>query len=130
MRQRSTEPVDPRSTQRKRARKTLFESGCPYICGEPHNQHGCGKSPPTLPKDAPVDLELAVEEFRTVSGLQANHRSKNIMDNDIANLEWLCPSCHKNIDKQTEKGVSVVKDTTGYLDGFSQDFTGIKSTSE
>lgn len=113
------EPVDPRSTRRKQARKVLFKSGCAYICGEPHLEHGCGKSPSHLPKDAPQDLELAPKEMRTVSGLQANHRSKNIDDNDIANLEWLCPSCHKIVDSQTEKGVSAVADTTGYLDGYS-----------
>jgi hypothetical protein len=28
------------------------------------------------------------------------------MDNDLVNLEWLCPSCHKLEDSKTEKGVS------------------------
>jgi hypothetical protein len=101
-------PLDPRSTQRKRARKILFRSGQPYIC------KGCQSSPVELPTDAPNHLELASPERRTVSGLQANHINKDILDNDLANLEWLCPSCHKLKDKQTSKGVSLKEDEFGY----------------
>lgn len=46
--------------------------------------------------------------------LQANHINKNIMDNDPVNLEWLCASCHKEIDQTTAKGVSVKEDEFGY----------------
>lgn len=113
------EPVDPRSTQRKRARKTLFYWKVDYICGAPHYRKGsnhCGRSPKELPKDAPQDLELASKEKQFVSvTLQANHISKDIMDNDLANLEWLCPSCHKLEDSKTEKGVSQVENNFGYI---------------
>jgi ribosomal protein L37AE/L43A len=101
-------PKDPRSTQRKRARALLFRLRIPYICAD------CGKSPKLRPGDAPKDLELAPRYLRTVSGLQANHINKDIMDNDLANLEWLCPSCHKLKDKQTAKGVSLKEDEWGY----------------
>lgn len=103
------EPLDPRSTQRKRARKVLFRLGVPYICGSNSmDGSGCGRSPKELPKDAPHDLELAPVEkqFASVT-LQANHVNKNIMDNDPVNLEWLCPSCHRLKDQLTEKGVSI-----------------------
>jgi hypothetical protein len=46
--------------------------------------------------------------------LQANHINKNIMDNDPANLEWLCPSCHREKDNRTAKGVSVIENEFGY----------------
>lgn len=36
------------------------------------------------------------------------------MDNDPVNLEWLCASCHKEIDQTTAKGVSVKEDEFGY----------------
>jgi hypothetical protein len=105
---RETEPIDARSTQRKRARKKLFYEQVPFICGAPHwrtDGKWCGKSPPELPPDAPQDLELSKDTSLT-STLQANHITKNIMDNDLVNLEWLCPSCHKLEDSKTEKGVS------------------------
>ena len=94
-------PKDPRSTQRKRARRILFRAGVDYICVD------CGKSPIHLPDDAPKHLRLAPMSMRTVSGLQANHINKDIMDNDLANLEFLCPSCHRLKDNLTPKGVSV-----------------------
>ena len=102
-------PKDPRSTQRKRARQVLFKLGIDYICKD------CGRSPKYLPRDAPQTLRLAREYLRTVTGLQVNHINKDIMDNDPSNLEWLCPSCHKIKDSQTEKGVSVLEDNSfGY----------------
>jgi len=94
-------PKDPRSTQRKRARRLLFRLGLPYVCNE------CGKSPIHLPDDAPKHLQLAPMSMRTVSQLQANHINKNIHDNDPSNLEWLCPSDHRLKDNLTPKGVSV-----------------------
>jgi hypothetical protein len=36
------------------------------------------------------------------------------MDIDPVNLEWLCPSCHKEIDSTTKKGVSTLNDEFGY----------------
>jgi hypothetical protein len=107
-------PLDPRSTQRKRARKVLFKTGRPYICAEIVKDTGsCGQSPiDGLPPDAPKHLELGPQTLN--SGLQANHINKNIMDNDPANLEWLCAKCHKNKDKKTSKGVSIIDDEMGY----------------
>lgn len=105
---REKKALDPRSTQRKRARKVLFRLGLPYMCTD------CGKSPKSLPADAPRNLSLAPVGMRTVSGLQCNHINKVILDNDPANLEWLCNSCHKLKDSRTAKGVSVIKDEFGY----------------
>lgn len=99
-------PKDPRSTQRKRARKVLFKSSRDYICED------CGCSPVGLPIDAPKHLKLAPKEKRTVSSLQADHKSKNIMDNDPANLAWKCPRCHKLSDSKTKKGV--ISENFGY----------------
>lgn len=113
------EPLDPRSTQRKRARKVMFNTGVPYICGSPNfdTTESCGRSPKELPKDAPKTLELAHPDKQFVSvGLQVNHINKNIMDNDPANLQYLCASCHKVKDSKTEKGVSIKgNDEHGYL---------------
>ena len=67
-----------------------------------------------LPRDAPRNLELAPRWLRDISGLQANHINKDIMDNDPVNLEWLCPSCHRIKDNQTAKGVSIKDDEWGY----------------
>lgn len=104
-------PKDPRSTQRKRARKVLFRTGRPYRCEE----EGCGRSPITgLPADAPRHLELAPVADRTLKELQANHINKNIMDNDPVNLEWMCPLHHKRKDLKTVKGVSMIEDEQGY----------------
>jgi hypothetical protein len=60
------------------------------------------------------ELELAPVGERTISKLEANHKNKNIMDNDPQNLEWLCPSCHKIEDSKTSKGVSKFQDEFGY----------------
>lgn len=46
--------------------------------------------------------------------LQANHKNKVLSDIDPANLEWLCPSCHKEKDAKTEVGVSIKGDEWGY----------------
>lgn len=49
-----------------------------------------------------------------MGALQANHKNKILSDIDPANLEWLCASCHKNVDQKTEKGVSLYGDEWGY----------------
>jgi uncharacterized protein YlaI len=49
-----------------------------------------------------------------MASLQVNHINKDILDNDPVNLEWVCSSCHKLIDSQTEKGVSIKGDEFGY----------------
>jgi hypothetical protein len=54
--------------------------------------------------------------MRTVKQLEANHINKNIMDNDPANLQWLCSSCHKLADNKVTKGKAI--DGFGFLDGY------------
>ena len=99
-------PLDPRSTGRKRARKKLFHIRRPFKCVD------CGRSPIELPVDCPKDIEIPGP--RVNIKLEANHINKNILDNDPANLEWLCSSCHKRKDQQTGKGESTVDDEFGY----------------
>lgn len=50
--------------------------------------------------------------------LQVNHINKILRDCDPANLEYLCASCHKERDQQTDKGVSVIEDEHGYGDRY------------
>lgn len=88
------EVKDPRSTGRKRARKVLEQTERPYACEcirVEHDWHGlpCGWKPETQSRSQTLD---------------ANHKNKNILDNDPVNLEWLCRRCHKAIDSMTEKG--------------------------
>lgn len=111
-------PIDARSTGRKRARAVLFRNRRPYYCDL--RERGCGKGPTELPDSSysPKDREqypLASVDNQ-VEGLilDANHINKDILDNDPANLEWLCRSCHVKADRQTEKGVSVLDDEHGY----------------
>lgn len=101
-------PVDPRSTGRKRGRKVLFRTGRPYCCAN------CSKSPVRLPPDAPREIDWPKSNRVLESALQVQHINKNVLDNDPANLKWLCPSCHKLEDSQTEKGVSLIQDEFGY----------------
>ncbi len=102
-------PQDPRSTGRKRGRKTLYRVKRPHYCTN------CKRGPVELPPDAPKDLELA-EESKRYKGLalECNHINKNILDNDPVNVQWLCKSCHKRADLVTEKGVSTVENEFGY----------------
>lgn len=97
---------DPRSTGRRRLRKALFDARIPFICNV------CGHGPKQLPMDFPRSLmeefEFAPVGDRDKSRLEANHINKDWWDNDESNGEWLCPSCHKKKDGQTEKGISVV----------------------
>lgn len=117
-----TTPKDPRSTGRKRARKTLERIGRPYFCGSndegdlvsrvirlPSGRQatvGCGRSPSL--QDAPGGY------YPSMAPLECNHINKKILDNDPVNLEWLCKSCHKDADSATVKGVSIVGDEYGY----------------
>lgn len=102
-------PKDPRSTQRRRARSALFKARVPYWCND------CGHGPKILPKDFPVGkIELPPRSLRDKNQLQANHINKDIMDCDLVNLEWLCPSCHRIKDNMTGKGVSIKTDEWGY----------------
>lgn len=102
-------PKDIRSTGRKRARKVLFKSGRIFECAD------CHQGPTSLPPDASKSVRLPPMDRRTVTGLQADHENKNLLDNDPANLNWRCPSCHKIRDKQTAKGISTKgSDEHGY----------------
>jgi hypothetical protein len=69
-------------------------------------EHGCGRSP--LLVEAPGGF------YPGMGVLQANHINKILRDCDPANLEWLCASCHKMRDQQTDIGVSVLEDEQGY----------------
>lgn len=116
------EPLDPSSTGRRRGRKVLEQEGLPYWCrstreGGVNREQvrtpqgrtvwvGCGRSP-TEP-NAPGGMHPAMET------LQVNHKNKDILDNDPVNLEWICSSCHKYVDMQTEPGVSIKGDEYGY----------------
>jgi len=104
------EPLDPRSTGRKRGRAVLKEVGRPYWCGSTDDggvkqewfgnvKVGCGRSPSD--PDAPGGY------YPTMGQLQVNHINKNVLDNDPVNLEWMCSSCHKIKDQQTEVGESI-----------------------
>lgn len=119
------EPLDPRSTGRKRGRAVLEASGRPYFCRSRDDgtvniegiflngrlvQVGCGRSPTY--EGAPGGT------YPGMSTLQVNHINKDILDNDPVNLEWVCVSCHKYLDSQTETGVSIKGDEHGY--GYGQ----------
>lgn len=96
---------DIRSTGRRRARRALFRSRVDFKCAD------CGKTNIEPPKDAPNYFEeIWPDEKRvlTGSGLQADHETKDLDNNDVQNLNWRCPSCHKIRDSQTEKGESTV----------------------
>lgn len=104
----SKTPLDARSTGRKRGRAILFRQGVPYCCVD------CGRTSKRLPPDAPANIMWPESNRVLDASLQVNHINKNILDNDPANLEWLCPSCHKKKDKQTDVGVSTIEDEYGY----------------
>lgn len=98
------EPIDPRSTWRKRARKVLENAGRPYWCAD------CGRSPTV--KDAPGGY------YPGMATLQADHENKTLSDIDPVNLNWRCSSCHKESDARTAKGVSIKGDEWGYGAGY------------
>lgn len=99
---------DPRSTGRKRARKVLFETGRPFLC-----EH-CGYIPDGVNEQGEI---VDPQALTRSNNLDANHKNKNILDNDPSNLEWVCRDCHYKLDRATEKGVSGVEDDQ-YGDAF------------
>lgn len=100
---------DPRSTGRKRARAVLwklFEEGIkPFRC------NSCGSTPEGCSDDG---WTVDSSRLNRSNNLDANHINKNWLDNDPANLEWLCRVCHREKDRRTEKGVSALGDEYGY----------------
>lgn len=87
-------PKDARSTGRKRGRAVLQKSSRPYACACKNSSHSwhegeCGHRPKEQSRSDTLDV---------------NHKNKNILDNDPANLEWLCRRCHKAEDSETAKG--------------------------
>lgn len=62
---------------RQRARKHLLATDTPYECAV------CGYAPETNSRS---------------TSLEVNHKNKVLEDNDPANLEWLCKTCHKEAD--------------------------------
>lgn len=105
---------DWRSTGRRKARKELFNNYAEFKCVG-YIKDGkvipCGKTSKEPPKDAPPWFdEIWPEENRVLDySLQADHESKDVMQNDINHLNWRCAPCHKMQDKQTEKGERTVK---------------------
>lgn len=105
------EPLDPRSTWRKRLRRVLLTTGRPYLC------EVCGRTSKHDGDKVDGVVVYVPDEARFYIGigaLQANHRNKELSDIDPANGEWLCASCHKTVDQQTDKGVSLYGDEYGY----------------
>lgn len=111
------EPLDPRSTGRKRGRAALEAIGRPYWCrstdeGGVNTEYidsvkvGCGRSPSD--ENAPGGY------YTGMGQLQVNHINKKILDNDPVNLEWVCSRCHKYLDRQTAPGESIRGDEYGY----------------
>ena len=90
-------PKDARSTGRRRGRRVLERTGRRYACE-------CRNSEHDWHSDRDI-CDWSPEEQSRSSTLDVNHKNKNILDNDPANLEWLCRKCHKHEDKQTAKGV-------------------------
>ena len=99
--------LDWRSTGRRKARRVLYHAFVEYKCAD------CGKTTKEPPKDAPSHFnEIWPEENRVLSSqLQANHLTKDLTINTEDMVEWLCPSCHKLKDSQTEKGETTITET-------------------
>jgi len=117
MRHNTNHVVDWRSTGRKRGRRTLFESRRSFECvGVVELSISCGKTTKEPPPDAPPWFEeIWPEEKRDLTQLQVDHENKDYTDNDPANLEWRCASCHRLHDNLTETGVSTTnEDWYGY----------------
>jgi hypothetical protein len=121
VRQNTDNVKDWRSTGRKRGRKILYESYRTFVCvgwtDSDNVYHACGKTTAQPPPDAPSWFEEIWPEDNRVlqASLQVDHENKDYTDNDPANLEWRCNSCHRFADNLTEKGVSRIADQSGYF---------------
>lgn len=106
--------IDWRSTGRRKARRELFNNYVPFKCeGIPEDGIVCGKTTTAPPKDAPPWFdEIWPEENRVLSpqSLQADHKTKDVTQNDVAVLAWRCASHHKIIDSRTSVGQSQITD--------------------
>jgi hypothetical protein len=106
--------VDWRSTGRRIGRRELYKARVPYKCVgyrlEDGSRFKCGKTSKEPPKDAPHWFNDIWPSHNRVldSQLQVDHETKNVRNNDIEDLNWKCPSCHRLDDQQTEKGVAQV----------------------
>lgn len=98
---------DWRSTGRRKARRTLYRAYVIYKCNYP----GCGVTTKEPPSDAPAWFdEVWPKDKRELDyPLQANHKTKDLTQNDESVLEWLCAPHHKLVDSQTEIGVSTMR---------------------
>ena len=106
---------DWRSTGRKRGRKILYETRRAFQCVG-WGEYWCGKTTEFPPPDAPAWFEdIWPEDDRVLTQLQVDHESKDYTDNDPANLNWRCPSCHRFADNTTGKGESRTGDQSGYF---------------
>lgn len=102
---------DWRSTGRRRARRVLFASNREFKCEQ------CKRTTTEPPKDAPDNFdELWPLELRvlTPQSIQAQHKTKDVRDNDEEFLSWMCSRCHKLEDLSTNIGVSVLERKTFY----------------
>lgn len=109
------EPVDARSTGRKRARAVLLklveEGEREFACEceeESHDWHvdRCGWKPdPNKPLGRDNNLDV-------------DHQNKNWLDNDPSNLSFLCRKCHRALDRSTAKGVSRVESDMYNFEGY------------
>lgn len=104
-------PKDVRSTGRKRGRAVLFRSLRPYRCDI--CKRTSTKPPPEIRRREFLEFNWPEENRVLNYSLQVNHINKILIDNDPANLQWLCARCHKLLDGLTEAGESIKGDEHG-----------------
>lgn len=103
--------LDARSQGRKRARKKLEEVGRAFRC----SCKGCSSTKCGVSINGTNSCNWVPQPpINRSNNLDVNHINKNILDDDPANLEYLCRPCHKAADSVTEKGVSKIEDEFGY----------------
>lgn len=107
--------IDWRSTGRRKARRALYKAFVEYKCV------GCGVTSKEPPKDAPKHFaEIWPENNRSLNyQLQADHETKDYTNNEVEFLNWRCEPCHKEHDKQTNKGEST-RDSLRYALGLPE----------
>lgn len=105
------EPKDPRSTGRKRGRRVLEKTDRDYRCECPG---GCGSKKCSATPESICGYTPMVQG--RADTLDVNHKNKNVLDNDPANLEWLCRPCHRAKDRRTAKGEEHAEELAKRLD--------------